>query len=89
METNTILITGFLALVFLLWQLLRQLIEINLHSEQARKQLFEIEKQIKDKTDLRGSKLLDLTDLGGQLEVVNKKLESIESLVDAIKDEKN
>jgi hypothetical protein len=90
METNTILIIGFLGIAFLLWQILKELIDIKLHSEGTSKLLVEIKNEIKNVspeekgTDLRGSKLVDLSDVGDYLKKINDKLESIESLVDII-----
>jgi len=91
MEMSTILIIGFVAVLVLLWEIFKELIGINLHSEQTSKHLFEIEHEIKNKTetDLCGPNLADLSSIEDHLEKINNKLESIESLVDVIKDEIN
>ena len=99
METNWILIVGFLGVAFLLWDILKLLKDIDLRSGKIsdhlldkvmdiKGELFEIRSEIGNKNDLRGSKLVDLSDIGNHLEKIENKLEGIESLVDVIRDEK-
>ena len=74
MNINTILIIGFLLLASLLWEILKTLISINLRSENIREHLFEIESQNRREVDLRGAKLVDLSDIKDSLDKISSHI---------------
>ena len=88
--TNSILVIGFLVIAILLWEVVKSLGDIAFWSKESHDQLSEIKNNPNlgsGSVDLRGRKLVDLSDLGDSLKKIHDKLGDIESSIYDIKDQ--
>jgi uncharacterized protein Yka (UPF0111/DUF47 family) len=92
MNTDTVLIVGFVVIVIFLWKILLQLIDNNLRAERKLDELLNTSEQTNEHLREINEQLLEIK-VGVEnipefnLEEINDKLKDIESSVDGIRDE--